>query len=102
MGLNCCDATMEVKIGNCGVMRRGSHRGSEKEGGAKLHFKPPKNLMSYNSRCRRRDGIHGHMVQCRNMEIQVVLIDFQHLLLQKHHPECKKNTREVIFRALGL
>lgn len=101
MGLNCCDATMEVKIGNCGVKRRGSHRGSEKEGGDKLHFKPPENLMSYKRGCRRRNGIDDHVAQCRNMEIQVVLIRFQPLLLQKHHSECK-NTTEVVFRALEL
>lgn len=34
---------MEVTIGNCGVTRRGAHRGSEEEGGAKLDFKPPEN-----------------------------------------------------------
>lgn len=62
MGLNCCDATMEVKIGNCGVLRRGSHRGLENGGGAKRHFKPPLNVMSYKSGCRRRDGIDGLVV----------------------------------------
>lgn len=57
MRLTCCDATMEwMEIGNCGVMYREAHRGSEKEGGTKRHFRPPEDSLRHKRGC---DGTVG-------------------------------------------